>query len=64
MKASYVEKILFYWRKINDDIFKTIDIKTKVQDIAIDFQDIEYYVRRSIPNIRKLKSKNKTPETN
>ena len=37
-----------------------IDIKTKVQDSTINFQDIEYYGSRSTPNIRKLKSKNGT----
>jgi hypothetical protein len=57
-------KNFFLLRKINNEIFKMIDMKTKVQDIAIDFQDIEYYGSRSTPNIRKLKSKNKTPETN
>lgn len=51
-------------RKINNEIFKMTDIKTKVQDIAIDSRNIEYYGSRSTPNIRKLKSKNETPETN
>ena len=36
----------FLLRKINDEILKMIDIKTKIQDIAIDFRDIEYYGSR------------------
>jgi hypothetical protein len=48
---------------VNNDIFKIIDIKTEIQSITIDFQDIEYYESRSTSCIRKLKSENKTPKT-
>jgi hypothetical protein len=53
----------FLLRKVNNDIFKIIDIKTEIQSITIDFQDIEYYESRSTSCIRKLKSENKTPKT-
>src|SRR5664280_733434 len=52
--------ILSSFRKINCEVFRMIDLKNKVHDIAVDFHDISYYGTRDTPCIRGIKPKNGT----
>src|SRR5450759_2631246 len=45
---------------INGEVFRMIDLKNKVHDIAVDFHDISYYGTRDTPCIRGIKPKNGT----
>ena len=45
---------------MNNNIFKMMDLKNKVHDIAIDFHDIPFYGCRDTPCIRGIKPKTGT----
>jgi hypothetical protein len=60
IKSNSVENILSSFRKINGEIFKMMDLKNNVHDIAVDFHDIEYYGCRDTFAIRGIKPKNGT----
>ena len=45
---------------MNNNIFKMMDLKDKVHDIAINFHDIPLYGCRDTPCIRGIKPKNRT----
>jgi hypothetical protein len=60
IKSNSVENILSSFRKINSEIFKMMDLKNNVHDIAVDFHDIEYYGCRDTLAIRGIKPKNGT----
>src|SRR5664279_5348142 len=60
MNPNSIENILSSFRKINCEVFRMIDLKNKVHDIAVDFHDISYYGTRDTPCIRGIKPKNGT----
>ena len=60
IKSNSVQNILSSFRKINSEIFKMMDLKNNVHDIAVDFHDIEYYGCRDTLAIRGIKPKNGT----
>jgi len=60
IKPNSIENILSSFRKINCEVFRMIDLKNKVHDIAVDFHDISYYGTRDTPCIRGIKPKNGT----
>lgn len=60
IKPNSVENILSSFRKINGEIFRTMNLKNNVHDIAIDFHDIPYYGCRDTLCIRGIKPKNGT----
>jgi len=60
IKINSIDNILSSFRKINDEIFKMMNIKNNVHDIAIDFHDIPYYGCRDTLCIRGIKPKNGT----
>jgi len=43
IKLNSIDNILSSFRKMNNNIFKMMDLKNKVHDIAIDFHDIPFY---------------------
>lgn len=51
IKNNSIVNILSSFRKINDEIFRMMDLKTNSNDIAVDFHDIPYYVCRVTPSI-------------
>lgn len=60
IKSNSIEHILSSFRRINNEIYKVMNLKNKVHDIAIDFHDIPFYGCRDIPYIRGIKPKNGT----
>jgi hypothetical protein len=60
IKSNSTDNILSSFRKINNEIFKMLDLKDNVHDIAVDFHDIPYYGCRDTLCIRGIKPKNGT----
>ena len=60
IKLNSIDNILSSFRKMNNKIFKMMDLKDKVHDIAIDFHDIPFYGCRDTPCIRGIQPKNGT----
>lgn len=60
IKLNSIDNILSSFRKMNNNIFKMMDLKNKVHDIAIDFHDIPFYGCRDTPCIRGIKPKTGT----
>ena len=60
IKSNSIESVLYSFRRINNEIFSMMDLKTSVHDIAIDFHDDPYYGSRNTPCIRGIKPKNGT----
>ena len=60
IKLNSIDNILSSFRKMNNNIFKMMDLKDKVHDIAIDFHDIPFYGCRDTPCIRGIKPKTGT----
>ncbi len=60
IRYNSIDNILSSFRKINSEIFKMMDLKNNVHDIAVDFHDKPYYGSRDTPCIRGIKPKNGT----
>jgi Transposase DDE domain len=60
IKPNSVEDVLSSFRKINGEIFRMMDLKSKVHDMAVDFHDIAYYGCTDTLCIRGIKPKNGT----
>jgi len=45
IKLNSIENILSSFRKTNNEIFKMMNLKSKIHDIAIDFHEIPFYKR-------------------
>ncbi|AKB74464.1 Mobile element protein [Methanosarcina lacustris Z-7289] len=58
INCNNVEYILSSFRAMNRDIFKSMNIKGKVHDIAIDFHNIPFYGDENTPLISGIKPKN------
>ena len=60
IKPNSIENILSSFRKINNEIFRMLNLKNNVHDIAVDFHDIPFYGCRDTLSIRGIKPKNGT----
>jgi len=60
IKPNSIENILSSFRKINSEIFRMMNLKNNVHDIAVDFHDIPFYGCRDTLSIRGIKPKNGT----
>jgi hypothetical protein len=55
-----IEDILSSFRTINPEIFRMMELKDKVHDVAIDFHHVPFYGDKNTPLIRGMKPKNGT----
>lgn len=58
INCNNIDYILSSFRAINRDLFKSMNIESKVHDIAIDFHNIPFYGDENTPWIAGIKPKN------